>query len=369
MKYNFNPATVEAGAATTLTPADMGEEVRPIIPQSYVELLSNVTMATYVGVPKQFMAKYDRYEPVIKDHTAYITAKECLRKYFFQIVLGRASKVEAIYFAWGSSYHLYREVLERTYGIGDAAPRIFDADRGMDAHVAGMNAARNYWLKHGKDQPPGTDFEFMTLERMVRSLTVAYQHWTREKMQGRIKVLAVEQSFNVPLPDGIHIGGRADQIIRWNGRPWGRDFKTSSKDSAFFARSLNPNNQFTLYTYAESKLSGEQVQGQFVEVMYNGKSTGGTKKPVKMKGPEVFEHQTSRSATEINQWTKEIHQLNNILESCRENDVYPASEVSCPFCPFHSVCTKPTEGAMMAQLEAHFVVRPWDCTKIGVIDR
>ena len=47
--------------------------------------------------------------------------------------------------------------------------------------------------------------------------------------------------------------GRADQIVKWSGKVWGRDFKTSSKDGAFYQRQLDPNEQFTGYTYAEGK--------------------------------------------------------------------------------------------------------------------
>jgi hypothetical protein len=355
MQYTINPTQVSAVSRQT-------DEPESVIPENYFDP-DSVTMEIHRDVPKHFMAKYERFEPVIKDHTAYITAKECTRKYFFQIVLGFTPKTEAIYFAWGSAYHKFREILERSYGVGSAAPDEYDPERGITAFTEAVNAGKNIWIKRGKDQPVGSKFDFMTLDRLIASFTVAFKHWQNEKLQGRIKVLASEQAFNVGMPDGSSVSGRADQIIRWQGQPWGRDFKTTSKDSAFFARSLDPNHQFTLYTYAESELTGEQIQGQFVETLFNAKST---KKDT--KGPEVVQHITSRTSWQLERWTEDTLQMNKILTSCRENDVYPAHEVSCPFCPFHSVCQKGSESGMMSQLESYFRIRPWDNSKVGVID-
>ena len=311
----------------------------------------------------EFMRKYPRYETKIRDHTATITAKTCLRKYFYQIVLGRVGKESAIYFAWGSAYHKFREVLEVAYGVGAAAPKIFDEIKAQEAFVFATQVGTETWKKLGRDQEVGSKYEFMTTARLVQSFIVAFKHWTKEKIQNRIEVIAVEQAFNVQLRDGSSTSGRADQIVRWNAKLWGRDFKSSSKDSAFFERSLEPNDQFTRYTWSEGKLCGERVQGQIIEVLLNKKST-----KTKSGGPEIFEHITTRTSDQLDRWEEEQIFWNKLLKLARDEDMYPMQEVSCPFCPYHSVCTKPTEGAMMAQLEAHFVVRPWDNTKIGVTD-
>jgi hypothetical protein len=200
----------------------------------------------------------------------------------------------------------------------------------------------------------------MTTERLMKSFVHAFRHWTREKQQGRIEVLAVEQPFNVQLADGSFTSGKADQIIRWNSKVWGRDFKTSSSDSGFYSRRLEPNDQFTRYTLAEGKLVGEQIQGQFIEMLYNAKPTKSD-----TKGPSIIELTTSRTTYQLKQFEEEQAVWNSVLDVYRKNDVWPMAEPSCPFCPFHSVCSKPSEGAMMAQLEMHFNVRPWDNTRIG----
>ena len=312
---------------------------------------------------RRFMAKYDRYEPKIRDSTAIRSLKSCPRKYFFEIVLGRTSKETAIYFAWGSAYHLFREVLEKQYGYGHNRPAVFDEEKAKEAFAIAAMEGTNYWKKHGQDQDVNSKYSFATMGRLLKSFMAAFEHWKKEKMQGRIEVIAVEQPFNVQLADGSYTSGKADQIIRWSGKLWGRDFKTSSKDVAFYSRQLEPNDQFTRYTLAEGKLAGETIRGQFVEVLYNSKPTKN-----KENGPEIHEFTTSRTPYQLEQFEHEQTIINRQLALYRETDTYPMHEISCPFCPFHSVCSKPNEAAMMAQLEMHFKVRPWDNTRIGMDD-
>lgn len=312
---------------------------------------------------RRFMVKYPRFEPRVRDSTCIQAVKTCPRKYFFQIVLGRVPKEVPPYFAWGSAYHKFRERLENSYGFGHARPPVFDEERATNAFADASQVGLKYWKEYGREQLPDSKYAYMTTERLLRSFIHAYRHWTTEKKQGRIEVIAVEQSFNVQLADGSSTGGRADQLIRWNSKLWGRDFKTSSADSGFYSRRLEPSDQFTRYTVAEGKLVGEQIQGQFVELLYNAKPT--KKDP---KGPSIIELTTSRTPWQLQTFEHEQGTINQVLKVYRDNDTYPAHEPSCPFCPFHSVCTKPTENGMMAQLESYFDVRPWDFTKIGVLE-
>lgn len=309
---------------------------------------------------KLFMPKYDRFEPIVKDHSAIRLAKECFRLYFFRIVLGRDSKEAPVHFAWGSAYHKFREVLEKEYGVGHEAPKTFDLARADAAFQAALKAGLALWQKKGQEQMPGTRYDFMTGPRLLMSFKVAYEHWKREKGFGRIEVIAVEQVFTVAVGDSEYFtSGKADQIVRWNGKLWGRDWKTSSQDEAFFKRNLEPNDQFTRYTYVEGKLAGEPIQGQLVQRMYNAKGT----KSEPMKGPSIDEHTASRTPWQIQEWIKDEIHWRKMLDQCREEDNYPMNEGHCPYCPFHLVCQKPSESAMMTQLESGYAVRVWDPSK------
>lgn len=340
-------------------------------PQESRETVSKALLALEAEAPvvemeleehnPRFMARYARYEPKIKDSHAIRILKTCPRKYFYEIVLGRVSSEKAIVFVWGLAYHKFREFLSKNYGFGDTEPARYDDEKAKMAYVTAAQKGLQYWLKHGSDQPPDSKFAYMTLLRLQKSFEVAFAHWKKERLLGRIKVIAVEQAFNFQLPDGTYSSGRADEIVLWNDLPWGRDFKTTSKDTAFYARQLAPNDQFTRYTVGETAITGQQVRGQIIELLFNAKPT---KKET--KGPEVFELTASRTPSELDTFVKEQVVINRTLQIYRETDVWPMHETACAFCPFHSVCVKPTEESQMAQLEQHFIVRAWDNTKVGV---
>lgn len=348
-KFSFNPVTVAIRKPTGVTPA----------PEPKFE----VTMELELHPLVSFMKRFNRYEPKIKDSHSIKLLKECPRKFFYEIVLGFVTTEKYVVFAWGTSYHKFRETLERSYGLGPDAPASFDNAKAMDACLAAVNAGLGYWRKHGADQEIGSKFGFMTAERLVSSFKVAYKHWVLEKQRKQIEVIAVEQAFNVALRDGSRTSGRFDQLVRWNGALWGRDFKTTSKDSAWYARQLEPNDQFTRYTLSGSKLAGEQVQGILVELLYNGNPTKNDK-----KGPTIIELTTSRTQAQLDEFEREQAVINRVLQVYRETDTWPMHEGTCPYCQFHSVCTRASEADMMGQLEQHFVVRPWDNTKVGVTE-
>lgn len=310
---------------------------------------------------RKLMARMPRYEPKIKDHSTIVEFIRCDRAYFYKFVLARVPKEDVVFFAWGQAYHTFRYVLERDYGYGDNAPPKYDEQRAAIAVGNAIAKGLEHWKKYGKDQPVGTKYDFMTQHRLLMSFKHAFAHWKKEKEQGRIKVIAIEQAFNIRLPDGTYRSGRADQIVKWNGRTWGRDFKATTKEREWFERGLEPNDQFTGYTYCEGKLVGEVVQGQIVELMHNKKET-----KTKSGGPEIIELTTSRTPYQLQKWEEEIQHINRQLELNRKEDVWPMKAVSCAWCPYHSVCTKPSEGAMMAQLEAMYTLRIWDNTKVGV---
>ena len=312
---------------------------------------------------KRFMIKLERYEPLIRGSTAMRAWKTCQRLYFLTVVTGHIPKEKEIVLFWGTVYHHFRYVLELKYGVGQDAPKKFDEGRAAEAFAEASQQALAMWKKGNMSAAPGTKFEFMTTERLLKSFIVAYKHWVREKMQGRIEVVAIEQVLNCQLADGSWTNMRADQLIRWNGKLWGRDYKTTTKNSDFFARGLEPNDQFTRYTLIESRVSGEVVQGQFVELLWNAKPTKN-----KTNGPEIIELTTSRTPQQLAVWESEQILINKQVALAREADIWPQHEIACAFCPMHSVCQKPTENGMMAHLEAHYTVRPWDNTRVGEDD-
>jgi CRISPR/Cas system-associated exonuclease Cas4 (RecB family) len=304
----------------------------------------------------KFMKDFPRHEPVIIDSTAMMTYKACPRQYFYRMVLGFVPKEDKPYFAFGSAYHLFREKLEH-YTKNQKQPMEAFKDAALDGLM--------YLKKHLPPVKEDDKWSFLNETRLKKSMEVAFTNWLLEKRNKRIEVIAYEQPFTLQLPDGTWIAGRADQIVKWNGKLWGRDFKTSSqmsgaKPSPFYQRGLEPNDQFTRYTYAESILQGwdcnsevNRVQGQIIEALFNSKTNG----------PVIETYTTTRTLAQLKRWELEHGFWKDMIESSREKDLYPMNEKSCNFCPYHSVCKTPSEAAQMHELRTFYRTEPWDCTR------
>jgi len=307
------------------------------------------------------MDNFPRFEPEIMDSTAVMTFKTCPRKYLYSMVFGFKPFHTPPYFAFGSAYHLFRELIEKDFMVSNNA---FD----INSLTKAISAVSDYCDKHLVHTGAYPKFEFMTKDRAIKSAMKGYEFWQAEKKAGTIKVLAVEQPFRILIPskvvpNGIIIAGRADQVIEAHRRIWGRDFKTTSQTGPFYVNSLEPNDQFTRYTYAESILQfgeikdspRERVQGQYIEVLINSKTIG----------PEIKVYPTSRTKEQLETWLEEHDIWMEYLMISREKDNWPMNEKSCNFCEYRRVCTLPTESMQMTELKKNFRVEPWNCENIG----
>lgn len=307
-------------------------------------------MEVYKDVKKEFLPKYERHEPVVLDHTAIITYKTCPRKYFYRMVLGFTERETQPYFVSGSAYHTYRKIFDLTWKAEENLPF---QDRFDYSHILGVDAAVKKWMDKtkGKEVPaPNTKWDWITLSRLKLSLAKTKDWLQVEKKTGNIIVLMTEQPFIVEVEKDIFYGGTADQVVKWNNRLWGRDFKTSSKEKQYFKRTLKPNNQFLGYTISEELLHGSTVDGQLVEVLFNSKS----------KPPEITPYPNSFNVYEKGVWRKQLVSWTEKIRISREKDMYEMAEVHCPFCPFHMVCAAGNENQIMALLESKYKVEPWD---------
>ena len=293
--------------------------------------------------PKQtFMAELERFEPASRDSTAIVAAKTCMRYYFYTMVCGFVDKESPMFFKFGSAYHKFREVLETYQG---------DQEKKYEAAIVSA------LLEFGMSDPPiGGKFYFLTRERLLKTCKKAYVHRNKELTSGNVKVLKSEQAFEVLLLDGkTRRGGKLDQILQYGGRTAIRDFKTTSKNIAYYERLTDPNDQFTGYLLGISKLTGEYVGLLVVEVVHNSKS----------EGPTIKTFLATRTSWQLEQWEREQVVIEEMISVCRGRDIWPMEEKACPFCKFRSVCKMGTEQAQQARLQQEFTQRAWDYKSLG----
>lgn len=298
-----------------------------------------MTMEIIAPPVKKFLPMFERFEPAVHDPTAMREAKTCLKKYFLKIILGFQAPGINYPITFGVAYHKFREALTKTNEL-----------------KAGLEAALKLWPG---DPVVGSKWDFLTKARLIASCMTAYNHRKKEIERGQIIVIAPERPFALFLSDGItRRGGRMDEGTRWNNQPWARDFKTSSKTEAYWERLIEPNDQFSTYTWGYSQLCGERARGVIVEVMFN----------TKKEGPKVFTKLATRTPQQVAKWEEDQIHFERILTLCREADIWPKEESQCPFCEFRSVCSAPSEAAEASRLESHFKQKAWDFTSIGDVN-
>lgn len=285
---------------------------------------------------KTFLPNLERAEPFVQDSTAYKLLVECRRKYFYRMVVGRIPPFNKnqLILDFGTHYHKFRELLE-TQGYGVAMAYILNVKL--------------------PEVEPNSKFAFLNNMRLVKSCQAAYDYSQNEKKQGKIEIIAIEQPFNVEIAPGHFIGGRADQIVKWNGRLWGRDFKTTTKDKATFTRQTKPNDQAMRYIVGESAIHGQEVQGIIFEAIYNAKTVG----------PVIYPVLSTRNAHEKEVWLKEQVFNAEGLKKCRELDIWPMdTSGKCDWCEYHKICALGSAASMEAVLKSDYKYSPWDMSKV-----
>lgn len=318
----------------------------------------------------KFFPKFERFEPLILDNSAISTFKKCPRMYFFEYVLQYKEKLSPIFFHFGTAYHKYREVLEIEWQkLDDTLKK--DNDALQACNITATTKALEVFGKLTKGYDPKFMGKWVYLDkvRLLQSCSAAYAWWHKEKMVGSIVVLAVEQAFNVRIGQSeFFISGRADQVVKWNGRIWGRDWKTTSEDLQWYDRGLNPNHQFTTYSYAINQLNGGDFSfpkcgGIMVEALYNAPRPEKTSKPASAFGPTIRNFTASRTVFDLRDWEQDVIFTLNTIKQAREQDRYPKNETQCKMCKYRSVCTSTSELTQQEKLRLEFSHRIWDNTK------
>lgn len=320
-------------------------------------------------VELKYFKKCERVEPLILDSSAYLDFKICPRLFFYKIVLGYRPKNSSLHLDWGTAYHKFREVLDLEYKEARKGLQGSNNEFCVSAPFApAYKAAMQIWLKlQPKDPNPEEYFGFMTRSRLHETLMYAYKHWVREKQLARTEVLATEQLFNIIVKGEVRRSGKCDQLILRDGEFWVRDFKTTTKDVEQFQRTLEPNDQFTGYTIAGGELSGEKVKGVVVEVLFNKKKHK-TDRGKSEVGPLIYEFTTQRTEEQLAQWKVEQVIVEQQIDICRQNDVWPQydnSLTNCKFCAYHRPCSMSNEDAAEYNLRNFYTFNPHDHTKFG----
>lgn len=290
--------------------------------------------------------------PPAFDNSILSTHQRCPRRALYEYYLDRAVTAKNWPIQFGTAYHRFREILDEVYlqnvvrgdaELSDIADQAFD--------LAWEAALR---VEGGFEDPPDENRKsYLHEARLRQTCEMAFKRWQEEKATDRVEVLQAEQAFELELPNGEMYTGRMDQIIEWNGDIWVRDFKTTSRMGRTYADNFEPNNQMTGYVWAAQELSGQSVDGVWIEVVYN----------TKRNGPEFHDFLTTRGPQAIREWKEETQYE---IEQARQHEsdgIFPKRTTACNDyggCPFREACNMGSWRARENWLKTRTVHSHWD---------
>ena len=223
----------------------------------------------------------------------------CPRMYYYRHILGLTRKVKQTAPAFGHSIH---KALDSWYVDKDVekAVSIFKADYKEDlelddkrTHVMGDWILRNY-------------------------------HTTYQSMPW--KLLATEQAFTIPLPNGNNLLGRIDKIVEWNGAVWVIDHKTTSQLGAQYFKMIEPSLQFPGYVYAARQL-GFPAVGVVVDAILVAK--GLLKAATRANLTPLARYDDYVADWQLNEWMETAMRIQKTIVASEVSDVWIPNFGSC----------------------------------------
>jgi len=183
--------------------------------------------------------------------------KKCRRMWNYASPLraGYRPAREALYYTRGRAWHYG---MERWY-LDAKSPELAFAKYFKNEVRAQLNRGAEFTAEEIKEQ----------LE-IGEAVLAMYPAWAKE--HDNFEIVAVEETGNAPLIDGIEFSYRADQVIRYRGGLWIHDFKTAKTlpDDPTF---LDYDEQITGYLKALEHTYGEPVSGALFTYMLVKKPT------------------------------------------------------------------------------------------------
>jgi hypothetical protein len=280
------------------------------------------------------------------DFTITNAHAECPRRALYEYVFNRRMFEEGPALKWGSAYHTYRELLERGLKGGEA--------------MAGVHKRLTERLCEMWEEPDGEGKHgWRTKGRMADMFEEARQRVEDEAALGELEVIATEMPFAIRLPTGLVWSGKLDQLVRWRGALWVRDFKTTSRMGKTYFNGYEIDHQITGYHWAAEKLSGEPVKGIIVEAMYN----------TLRQGPEMASRHFMRNESQQLAWmasvTKECEDFQRNFGQLEELGVhaFPQRTTACKNwggCGWLPACEMGGNAAVQRFIAGNTEERRWD---------
>lgn len=293
------------------------------------------------------------------DSTSLGYLKECPRKYYYEMILGRAPRGENVHFVFGGHYHKALEIYDHAKSAG--------AD-----HADATDAALNYCLTETvvRDangwRPWSSDDANKNRLTLVRSVLWYLEHFADDPLE-TVQLAngkpAVELSFRfeidleAPTGEQYLLCGHLDRLVQdQSGTLYVLDRKTSKNTiSASSFRNYKPDNQMGLYDFAAPIVYSVPVAGVLIDLAQIGATfTRFLRAPI---------HRDSQMKDE---WYRDTLYYLQLAARFAEQEYWPMNDKSCGNyggCPFRDICAK-SPATREKWLMGLTTTREWDPMKV-----
>lgn len=287
------------------------------------------------------------------DSTSLTVFKECARKYYYQIVMGYASRESSVHLTFGIFMH---EGLEFYHHCRTA----YDHEQSVRLVVKEM-------LFRTKDFK--SDDKYKNRYNLIKALV----WYMDEKANDPAKTIilnngkpAVELSFRFEIPGAPEFlyCGHMDRIAEFMGKVYVFDVKTTKRQlySEYFD-GYNPHNQMTGYTLGGKVTFSQPVEGVVIDAVQLG--VGDPTKP-DVGFARMVRGFSLRHQDQLDEWLEQTAYYVKLAASYAKANFWPLNESSCDKffgCQFRSICSKPPKQREV-WLKADFTRRLWDPLQI-----
>lgn len=222
---------------------------------------------TELVMPKSFDASGLQFA---WDSTSIKLATECMRKYYYKMIVGWQPEDLSVHLKFGIAYATALEHFHKL--VAEGMPR---SEAIEEVVYEALLETWDHELDAEGNRIPGTGAPWESMHNLkTRGNLIRTIVWYLEQFEddavstiilsdGRA---AVEYSFKLPVDDGIVFCGHLDRLGEYSHDPYVQDQKTTGTTiSARYFEGYSPDIQMSMYTFAGKVVFGVPVKGVIID--------------------------------------------------------------------------------------------------------
>jgi hypothetical protein len=289
------------------------------------------------------------------DSTSLTLASECLRKYYYSMILNLTSPSPSVHLLFGGAY---ASALEKFYKLRALGTPKEEALREI------VKFAMVETFQYDAEGKPIGPVPFLDAKKsrlsLVRSLVWYVDQFGEESPDGiqthhlADGTPAVELSFAVPFTDDLFYTGHLDRVVSYGGGLYWMDQKTTGQVvSPYYFDGFRLSNQFMGYTWAGQIVLHSPVKGGIIDAAQ-----------IAVNFTRFERQPITFTDSNLEEWRDQALYHIRAAQAATRAKKFPQNFTSCGNyggCPYRELC-KRSPRVREKFIEGDFVERaqPWD---------